>query len=334
MKKNEVIGWEKNLTSQEWDSILASLNGHPLQSAKWGDSRELADGIKDTRWVAFKNGKPIYLARIEERNVFGLIKIAWIPRGPTVLDLNDECHIQEELLKRLKKIGYILCIINPWRKVELESTVDELNQTIWVDLSVGKEELWLSLSTKFRNDVRRAKKKGVVVERVSGQKDVIYFYELCKSISNSKGFYLNTSVELMLDLLKNNSIDGIEAHLFVARHEEKFCGGAFIIRCGKSVHYVWGATDRTFSNLRVCETVQWEVIEWALDCNCMLYDLEGIDLKNNLGTYNFKKKLGGQIISLPGKRVFILNKYIKALVNFFRVNDAMRFFSVNIRCDG
>ena len=323
-KKAVRLEW-REMQADEWDRCLTSLQGHPLQSAAWGQGRSAVNGQKDFLWAAFENGKPVYLARIEERRILGLLKIAWIPKGPTILDGSDEAQCQAELFLKLKKRGFSLCVMHPWRRIELTKVTSLSCYTIWIDLSIGKENLWQSLSKQVRYEVRRASKLGVSVERTEVQEDIVTFHKLCKSISQIKRFQLNTSVELMLHLLTNKSNKRtIDFKLFVARSQDKVCGGALIARCGVSIHYIWGAVDREYAKLNIGEAIQWHVMQWAIDQKCTLYDLEGIDQKNNPGVYNFKKKLSKNIIALPGIKFYPLNIIFKILTPFMLAKNNVK----------
>lgn len=305
-----MLEWREDLNDMEWDELLTSMKGHPLQSTIWGNSKKRIDGINDSRWVAFKDGIPVYLVRFETRYFLKKIKIAWIPRGPVVFDRNHESFSRIEFLTRLKKLGFFFCCEAPWRKVERGKETKSDFFTIWVDLKLGKERLWENLNKQFRYDVRRSKKLGVSVHASKSSEDLRLFYLLCKKLSLSKEFYFPVSFEFMLNLLQKNS-QTIETLLFVARHEGTFCGGAFIIRCGDCVHYMWGAVDRLFSHLSIGQAIQWEVIEWALSRNCIKYDLEGITRKKNSGVDNFKKKIGGELVSNPGLQIYSFNIFTK-----------------------
>src|SRR3990167_2316182 len=137
--------WVENLTSKEWDDYLSALQGHPLQSAKWGNARKLSCGIKDHRWLAFKEGSPYFIARFEQRRVFKFLKIAWVPKGPIIANKQDEENLLNEFLHRLKKRGFFLCATNPWEKIEGTNLINSIFYTIWLDLAIGKEKLWMNL---------------------------------------------------------------------------------------------------------------------------------------------------------------------------------------------
>ncbi|EKD55006.1 MAG: methicillin resistance protein [uncultured bacterium] len=317
-----LLEWKENISPSEWDRILSSIKGHPLQSAKWGNARKSIDSICDTRWAVFKLGQPICLIRFEERRFLGC-KIAWIPKGPTMEFLEEESEIKKELFRRLRKQGFFMCIDNLWREIKEPKKYQPYHYTLWIDLSLGKEKLWSMLQKQCRYDVRRAKKMGTIVERTEHPKDVTHFYELCKTVSQNKNFRFNASLTFLTDLLYENQDTPIKSHLFIAKYEGKLCGGAFVIHCGQSIHYMWGAVDRAFSKLSIGEIIQWEIIEWAISQQCRVYDLEGIDPKKNPGTYQFKKKLGGKMVTFPGIKIYFLNRMIHAIASILRIDHLL-----------
>ena len=386
------VDWHETMPPYAWDAILSKLHGHPLQSAKWGDSRKLSYGINDHRWIAFKNGSPVFIVRFEERRLFRFWKIAWAPKGPIILDKGYEKTLYKEFLSRLKKKGFFLCATNPWEKIEFIKKNSSAFYTIWLDLTIKKEKLWENLNKQCRYDIKRAKKLGVVIETSTSFDDLNSFYNICESISKTKGFDLGHSWQLMSNLLSNTEYDQavvpaepfamgeskagesrfsplwcerelisrdasaqqafprpelveglagiaddqVESSLFVARYKDTLCGGAFLVRCGESAHYFWGAVNRKFSHLCIGEAIQWECIEWALSKNCKKYDLEGLSPRKNSGVDQFKKKFGGSIVAYPAVQIYPLHlgrKIILSLGKIYlllqpNINKYKKYFSV------
>ncbi len=325
----EKYHWREDLNAQAWDRLLAATQGHPLQSARWGDARKAIDGIEDYRLAAFSGDEAVYLARFEKRRVLNFFKIAWIPCGPTVSPHANEPALQAAFFEQLRQRGFLCCTTTPWKKSNPQKISRSPTHTIWLDLTIGKEALWRNLSKQCRYDVRQAKKKGVIVEKTTSQADLLSFYALCQSVSHTKKFALSGSAALLSQLTQNPSQNGVESFLFKALLQDKLCGGAFVIRCGDSVHYMWAASDRAFSQCCIGEYLQWEIIEWALGQQCKLYDLEGIDPIQNPGTYHFKKKFGGEIITLPGNQIHILNNPLKAAIHFFNLPRAFNLKKIS-----
>ena len=310
--------WVENLTPQEWDNYLLLLRGHPLQSAKWGDARKLSCRIKDHRWIAFKDGSPYFIARFEERRLFRFLKIAWVPKGPITANKQDETKLFEEFLNKLKQRGFFLCATNPWKKIEFTKLTNSIFYTIWIDLTIEKEKLWMNLHKQCRYDIKRSKKLGVIIEESESMDDLNSFYKIYESISVAKGFNLVSSSQSMPHLFINHDNNKVKSHLFVARYEGNLCGGAFVIHCGESIHYIWGAMNRSFSHLCIGEALQWGIIEWGINNHCKKYDLEGISTLNS-GIDKFKKKLGGTITACPSIQIYPLYISRKLILNVIKI---------------
>ncbi len=311
--------WVTDLPTTEWDRSLAVLGGHPLQSALWGGARATVDGIPDLRWAALgTNGCCLFMARAETRRIPGIGTVAWVPRGPTTAPNARLNQIHREFLDKLRAAGYLICIDDPypsrWVDPVAGTPLLPRPRTVCIDLTVGKERLMSNLHSQWRAGVRVAERSGVVVEHTRQAEMVSNFYAMCESISRDKGFVLPGSEALMLRLCALEPGPDVEAVLFLARYEGRVAAGALAIRCGNSVHYMWGASDRTFARQRPGEAVQWAVIEWALRKGCHRYDLEGIDPEKNPGVYEFKRKMGGKEVDLPGKQGFPLGTVGKVLL--------------------
>lgn len=303
--------WETDMPSSAWDQALAGLGGHPLQSALWGDARSAVDGISDQRWMAVDSGgSPLLMARIESRPVRAVGKVAWIPRGPVSAKRIPAQSIHREFLDRLREAGYLLCVddaypVRAWC-ADAGSPLLPTPRTILIDLTIGKEALMANLQSQWRAGVRTAERAGVRIDRARNAEDIAKFYAMCAALSEKKGFALPGSEALMRVLCSVGPGQDSEAVLFLARYRNQIAAGAIVIRCGSSVHYMWGASDRSYARQRPGEAVQWGVIEWALEQGCRTYELEGVAPETNPGVYEFKRKMGGKEVELPGKRAYSL----------------------------
>ena len=315
--RGDQIAWQDG-DPESWDSIVAGLNGHPLQSNLWGNSRWRIDGIEQLRWVGLIDGEIVAACRIEIRRIPLLGNIGWVPRGPALSEGVDRELVLSSLCRKLKKSRLLVAITNPWREIpEVSITKSSVHRTICIDLSVGEEALWENLDKQWRYGVRRASREGVVVERSTDDGEIDRFFVICSQISEKKEFVLPGSAELIKELVKCNRVDeSIEACLFVARHQDEIGAGVVVIRIGVNLHYIWGGVNRELSKFRVGEAVQWAVIKWGLSGGCKQYDLEGIDPVANEGTYRFKKKMGGRVIAFEVPKAVGLNCRGRFLAGF------------------
>ncbi len=269
---------ELDVGGEEWDRELAHLGGHPWQSALWGNARRNVDCVIDHRWLVCRGSRIIQMVRFEERRIPALGKIAWIPRGPVTKD-RPSIGLDTEIRECLKDHGFMIAVANPWLCHTADSGQDshasDRPRTIWIDLTVGRDRLWRNLSQHWRRGVGVARRKGVVVETTNNDVLISEYFELCKRVSQLKEFELRTSAERIQFLLDHPNRE-TEAQLFIARCEGHIAAGALAFRCGQSVHYFGGGSDRTFTKQHPGEAVHWAIIEWALDRGCRCYDLEGI----------------------------------------------------------
>ena len=297
--------WVDNLSAKEWDAILASLGGHPLQSATWGDSKK-TEGVQDARWCAYQKGLPVFLARMEERRFLHWFKIAWIPRGFS-LDEYDK-NIKKEFLKHLRKQGFLACLSSVYKKIPADLSSKVKQHTICLDLTQGLDTLWMNLNAKFRGQVRSARKKNIMVSISASPEDMHHFYDACINISREKKFSLHTSRKNFNALLKSADYSQpVCPYLFVARKENVFCGGILAFVCGNSIHTWLAVVDRKFCRLSIGELLYWEVTEWACKKGLKIYDLEGIDVRNNHSVYEFKRKMNGETVAFPGIQFYALS---------------------------
>lgn len=298
--------WESNHTPNEWDFLLAKIGGHPLQSALWGEAKKSIYGVSDQRLALYDKEELAALIRIEDRGLKKFLQLAWIPQGPTLAAGIEWKNIQDDFLKQLRKIGNSLCIFSPW-KLAPDIAEKNMRKTVWIDLQLGKEKLWSALDKQWRYGVRSAERACVKICFATTKKDVVDFYLLCVSVSQKKAFHFQYSQLFLQYLLDHSNESGVEAKLFLVKLNNEIAAGAFILRVGKSCHYMWGAVDKKYSKFRVGEFIQWSVIEWACEKNCALYDLEGINEIQNPGVAAFKKKMGGEVVQLSNIKIAHFN---------------------------
>lgn len=282
-----------------WDQELARLGGHPLQSALWGDARARVEHIPQLfLYCRGDDGVVRGMARVERRRFPVVGDVAWIPKGPVISEIGAR-EALTSLQMRLKQSAFIACTTD--RYVVSEKKESGTPKTIWLDLTVGLEALSKGLDAQWRYGARRALREGVVVRVTTAESDVAAFFQMCKALSATKGFSLPGSESLMQELVRSSSCSAdVGMTLYLGEVGSKVAGGALVARCGKSLHYLWGASDRRYSKFRVSEAVQWQVIQDGVAAGMALYDLEGIDPIGNPGVYEFKRKMGGCEVALEG----------------------------------
>lgn len=267
-----------------------------------------------------QGGLPVLMARMEMRRLPAVSAVVgWIPRGPAGAGLLDKEGIRQ--LCEAANCCPLFVVTDRWRESSPAPDTTSAPQTIWVDLSSGAEAIWQRLDKQWRYGVGKGRRAGIEVEESHSDQDRARFVELNKEIGDRKGFETTISASMLDHLVSTRPLGAVSAHLFVARSNGTFASAALILRCGVSVHYIAGGTDRRFAKQRVGEVLHWSIMEWAIKEGARLYDLEGIDRVRNPGTFAFKKKMGGREVTLAGKDYYSFSALGRAAAYIDRLRN-------------
>lgn len=288
--------WIKDPAPEVWDEALARLGGHPLQSTAWGEARRIADTIPDVRLMALSEGQPIWLMRYEIRRIAPFIAMAWAPRGPISSTLSHGHAWPPGLVDHLKASGVCCAVAEPQVVLDAQHKVHaRARTTIWVDLTPSEDDLFAKTDKKWRNAVRRAEKDGLRIFETTRTEDIDAAFDLMALTADTKQFRLPLR-RSMLHALIARSNDHVRSSLYLALKGEDLISMAFTMSCGRSTHYIAGATRRNTPVIGAAEALQWHIMRSARASDATRYDLEGIDETANPGTAAFKKKMGGEIV--------------------------------------
>lgn len=90
--------------------------------------------------------------------------------------------------------------------------------------------------------------------------------------------------------------------------------GAIVIKSGKKAWYLYGASSNEYKHLMSNYLLQWNMITWAKEHGCNLYDFRGIsgDLSEEnplYGLYKFKKGFNPEFVEYIGEFDIAINKF-------------------------
>ena len=182
-------------------------------------------------------------------------------------------------------------------------------------LGRSEEELLQNLTQKTRYNVRVAQKKGVTVQ-VCGPERLEDFHRLMQVTGERDHFNIRPQ-EYFARML---SALGEHARLYLAFYEGQPVSGALATNYAKKTCYVYGASDNVYRNVMPNYLMQWEMIRWAVQTGCEVYDFQGISgnlsEENNpmYGLYRFKRGFNGQIDELAGEFNFEYHPAVARLV--------------------
>lgn len=304
--------------------VSRSPKGHILQSYEWGEVKAR------TGWVPLRlvveNGRDIVASvSILERNVPALKrKIFYAPRGP-VLDYGDT-ELFDFLLDKVRSLASqrraFVLKIDPDIPSSNKEVVEYLSSrgfraqmnndfegiqpryVFRLDITRDLEEIFSSMHSKTRYNVRLAMRKGVTVKDKCTKEDLRTFYEILKVTAQRDNFLIRSYgyFETLWECLVEKGL----AKLFLAEYKGKAIAGTLAFIFGDKAWYIYGASSNEHRNVMPNYLLQWTMIEWAKENGCRIYDFRGVP--GNLspdnplyGLYRFKKGFSGEYVEFIGE---------------------------------
>ncbi len=292
---------------RSWDAALLRLpDAHPLQTWAWGEAKQAMGELVD-RIMIRRGGEPLLLAQVFRKEISPLrVATAWIPRGPAASAGADPGAFT--LLKRgLQQRGYRLALMKPYMAAVPWGRVFpwRRERTFIVDLTVPTPAYEKKLHKEWRYGKNRFLREGGVVREDQGENAAETLIDLYDRLAARKDFHPYGNAEFIRRVwteFGNARVPGIGAHLFCAELNGRCLASALVLRVGDTAHYHWGAFDYEARKLRVNEGIQWGIMERLRALGVKRYDLEGADAHSNPGVFDFKRRMGGELISLPALR--------------------------------
>lgn len=297
-------------------------NGHFLQTSLWGKVKS------DWKWfgVICRNdsGEITGTLAVLLRKISKLpYHMMYAPRGP-VCDFDDKetfCALIEAAKEEGKKYNaYELKIDKDvpddneeYRATALSQGFKFKGKTInFEDFQCrcvirilldgrSEDEVFAAFHSDHRRKIRIAVKNNVEV-KIHGSEMAETFYQIMKETCERDGFELRSAAYFAKIL----DVFGDKARLYMAYYEGEPIAGAISVLWGDKVWYFYGASSNSNRKVMPNYLLQWEMIKWAIEEGCKIYDFRGvagvIDENNPLfGLYRFKHRFDGTYIEFMGE---------------------------------
>lgn len=184
----------------------------------------------------------------------------------------------------------------------------------------SEEEMMAFFHSKTRYNIRLAVRHHVEV-KVADKAALDEFLPIMRDTGLRDGFATRPKAyfERLLDAY------GPQARLYMAYFEGKPIAGTLAVQYGDKVWYLYGASANQYRNMMPNYLLQWEMIKWALETHCSIYDFRGVsgDLSEDnplYGLYRFKKGFNGDLTEFPGEFDLVLNRPVA-----FLADEGVRF---------
>lgn len=218
-----------------------------------------------------------------------------------VLKIDPDVLSEDKIfVKNMEKAGFIL------QKKALNFQNIQPQYVMRLDIKEkSEEEIFSAFKSKTRYNIRLASRKGVQVQ-ICGEQELDDFYQLMIETGERDRFIIRQK-EYFKKLLRNM---GENARLYMAYYKEKPIAGTIAILFGKKVWYLYGASANQYRDVMPNYLLQWNMIQWAIQEECHIYDFRGISgdtNKNNplYGLYRFKSGWNGTITEFAGEFHYI-----------------------------
>jgi lipid II:glycine glycyltransferase (peptidoglycan interpeptide bridge formation enzyme) len=331
--------WIDDASDGEWDAFLLEVGASYLQSSRWAR-------VKGPHWTASRivvrrgddivGGAQVLHAPMTVFGAAGGIGVCAM--GP-VLPGHDP-RVGEVLLAHLARLCRhrrirSLIIQPPSLDEHLERGLRLMGcspspvavapgATVLVDLAPVLSEIEQRLSKQHRKSLRRARDRGVLVER-GGRDDVELFHRLLTSASKRLGYRIFPveHYQRMWDLFAPQG----DAVLLVASHRGEAISAQLCIAFGDTVTAKALGWSGQRTNLAVNDLLDWEVITWAKERGSRFLDLENLsrstaiavasgvdpnDLTLN-GADAYKLKWSRDVVVFPEPKLYIPNRFVRAV---------------------
>lgn len=328
------------LKPEQYEEYEHFVSSHPQSSF-----------TQSTKWRLVKNnwGFETIVSRDKDNQIVGAMSVLvqkipligtaflYAPRGP-VCDLHDKAVLAD--LKKgadalAKKHNAHLFKCDPDTLITDEETIQNFkdmgftqfagpegfetiqarfNYRLYIE-GKTEEEVLANITQKTRYNIRVAMKHGVEI-KVVGEEYLDDFIRLMQVTGERDGFNVRPRSYFvrMLEAL------GEHVRLYMAFYEGKPISGAVTTNYAGKTCYVYGASDNESRNVMPNYLIQWEMIKWAIETGCTVYDFQGVsgDLSESnhmYGLYRFKKGFNGSLDELAGEFDFLYQPMKAKLVD-------------------
>jgi lipid II:glycine glycyltransferase (peptidoglycan interpeptide bridge formation enzyme) len=168
-----------------------------------------------------------------------------------------------------------------------------------MNLTPSIESLRKGFDPKWRNHLNRAIRNGLNI--IEGQDDGLFgeFIKIYEEMHARKRFALPNDINEFREIQKKLPEEA-KMNIIICLSNGKPGAGAICSAIGNTGLTLFRATNEIGMESAGSYLVQWRILEWAKERNCLYYNLNGINPDKNPSTYRFKagvwKKWKGRIL--------------------------------------
>jgi peptidoglycan pentaglycine glycine transferase (the first glycine) len=303
-----------------WNAFVEQAPyGAFTQLWEWGALKERS-GWRVLRLCVGEAGRPLAGAQLLLRRVPVVgSSLAYAPRGP--IGQLDDATVRDRLVDAFGELGrderlatvradpetgpddaYGAALLSaPWRAARgIQAPWTRL-----VDLTRDEEELRRDMRGKHRQYVGKARREGVVVERIDGpdvdsasiRAALADFYRIVHVTARRTGFTMR--LPAYYERAWQEFAPGGRCRLYFARQDGERVATIFHFLCGRRAVEAWGGMVDAAAPTRANYLLKWHAMMDLRNDGYRAYDMWGIA---NAGIRQFKEGFGGDEVRYVGAR--------------------------------
>jgi len=194
--------------------------------------------------------------------------------------------------------------------------------TAVIDLHKSKEEILAWMKQKWRYNIKRAEKNGVVVKKVKPKDEYIEDFYSLLSETTSRNWFSQNSITYYKKLLKKVHW----AHLYLAYYDWKAIAWWIFVKSDETfIYYYWASSsDAKYRNLMAPYLLQWTAILDAKKSWCKIYDFLWVSKpwkKHDKLSWvtSFKSKFTSDIRFVSDSYIYVNKKMKYYLIMFLKL---------------
>jgi hypothetical protein len=288
---------EGTIPRKAWSALLAEAGRSGLQQG-WAYGEALRQGgIPVARLVLREGTRPLALAQVAERRLFGLARIAFLLRGPAWLARVDEGQRRAVLGAVRARLGRCAVIWTPEQEGPVgRRPVMTGYSTAWLDLAAGSAALRRGLDARWRNHLRQAERCRLDVQTCRRGGPLLDWLLDGNERHRRKVGYRGPA-PAFLARLAHAAAEGGDLLLLVAREGTMPVAGVMLVRHGAAATYEVGYTSPRGRELSATHLLLWRGVELLATDDVRWLDLGGLSTP---GIAGFKLGLGAEVATLAG----------------------------------
>lgn len=324
------LGMIKILDSNFDRNIYNQKASHPLQSWQWGEAKKILSN-EVVRIGEFDDHPPAgRLVNVFQMTIHNIphtqYKIGYLPRStfPSKDCLNflydygrKNNLIFIKIEPNLEKSKNYSLPANHYKLIKSPHPLFP-KWTQVIDLTKTEDELFKSLKSKTRYNIKLAQKKGVVVREESDNHGFETFSKLyIETCKRQKYFGHNYAYhKTVWDRLKKNL-----THILIAYYKDRPLVAYELFLFNKILYYPYGGSSQEYKNMMAANLIMWEVIKFGQKKGALKFDMWGSlppnynDKHSWSGFTRFKEGYGGEFVEFVGSYDLIVSPVLYKLYN-------------------